>query len=380
MEVYLILWAFGWLTGWALAQVTPSMPVIALLVGTPLYFHLLCKNHIKKLCLAYATVYIGVLWSYCFSMAITHPIYFFMPTIKTLILEVKSSLLFCIEASFEQPKIAKTLILGHKDLPFETKESFKRLGIYHLLIVSGLHVSLFCKTVQSIFHTPLRGFYSAKLISGFYFMLASRYINYCIIGICIFYGLLLGESSPGQRAAICFATNIITQQHQPSLRVFPRTLLAICLQSFIFPQCFISSSNFLSWSIYLFVSEKHCFNKLLATLYKQLKITVFILAMFNSISFIGVFLNLVFIPYFNLLFCIFFLSALLTTVNLPQFTLLSESYLTSVLTEWLILSNSESLQPYLYWDFSDNFLFLQLASTSAAIIFLFRSLLKMTRS
>lgn len=341
-------------------------------------YSLLPKITLKRQ-IPFWTILVGCLWSFCFSTKNDSPIYFVCPSLKNFTTFATDRLLFYIEASFSQPKLARTLILGHKVLSTETKESFKALGIYHLLIVSGLHVGLFCKIVQSSLKFPISFLYSIKFFSAYQFIKIQYIVDWAIILMCLAYALILGDSPPGQRAAICFITQLFVKHHLPSIRHFPAQLAALCTQMTLFSYNFLSFSNFLSWYIYITISDKALRNKVLSSLTKQLKITFFILACFKSISFIGILVNLIFIPYFNLLFSIFFTSVILSTVQLPQLTLVSESWLTHVLGEWILVSKNNELKPYLYYVFQEDYPFVQQLSIVLSALFLLNTLHKMTK-
>lgn len=92
--------------------------------------------------------------------------------------------------------ILKALITGYRTgLLEETKNLYKASGIYHILAISGLHVSIFAGI---IFYTLL------KIIK-----LSRRSASLISIGIIVLYALFTGGSVPVIRASIMFAICMI---------------------------------------------------------------------------------------------------------------------------------------------------------------------------
>ena len=102
--------------------------------------------------------------------------------------------LFFKSLSSENAKTACALILGDQSqIPRDIVESFKKSGIYHLLAISGLHISIITAFLFQILKKiwlPLR--------------LKKIFISCFIILFLIFYNFIVGEKASMLRASVMF--------------------------------------------------------------------------------------------------------------------------------------------------------------------------------
>lgn len=146
----------------------------------------------------------------------------------------------------------KALLTGQRPpIWLRLTESFKSLGIYHLLVVSGFHVHLFCAfamkffSLVNIFLTFLFG--DRRPISNL-FASIRPIISFAITTVVV---ALSGSGAPAQRAGVWH----LFQQYKYSAKgvvAYP-ILYVLLLQAAFFPANFMSLSNVMSWTAFLSV-------------------------------------------------------------------------------------------------------------------------------
>ncbi|MBF0440487.1 MAG: ComEC/Rec2 family competence protein [Oligoflexales bacterium] len=198
-----------------------------------------------------------------------------------------------------------------KELSFDLKYSFKETGLYHILAVSGMNVSIlaFCSMWCLVF--PLRIFYSLKIISPNYFIILHNIIKYLVILILLEYTALTGFSPSCQRAFLIYGFFLVLPIILGSSSLNLRLKITATIQILIFPIDFINLSNILSWGSYIiFVAgcaeglfEKENFlGKLVVLTRIQIMLMLFSTAFVNQVSLIGLFTNLAISPIFPIIF------------------------------------------------------------------------------
>lgn len=180
-------------------------------------------------------------------------------------------------------------------------EAFKLLGLFHIVVISGLHITIVANSGRSLLHLLVRSLYVMRIISPSLWLLLSKKI---LVIICIwligYYGCLVGFSAPSQRAVILF----IVHQWSHHLSYLDKIRQAVFLQTLLFPIGYCSDSLLLSWSAYLCVV--HCLqqvqqaqsiaSKLKQLVVGQLVITLLVLSFFAELSILAIPLNLILVP------------------------------------------------------------------------------------
>lgn len=194
-----------------------------------------------------------------------------------------------------------SVLLGdmHK-MGSDVLSSFKRLGIYHLLVVSGLHVSFISVLTQKILSLPFRFIYALCLISPrLWFQLRILFLlgNGCLI---LSYANFLGFTASVQRAVLLFLFDQFVKIFCISVSRKERILSALVLQSCFFALDVLSVGSLLSWFSYLTVyafahGESTNWQKIL---HSQITLCLFIAGILGQMSVIGIFLNLLVVPIF----------------------------------------------------------------------------------
>ncbi len=200
------------------------------------------------------------------------------------------------------------ILLGERTaLPRKVTLAFKATGTYHLLAVSGLHVSLIALLLSLGLRLPFHAGYALRLIPAHDWRHYAGLLNVGAAVMAIFYLAVTGMPAAAQRATLTF---VIVQlgaafTGSPPLRV--RLLLAATLQSLVFPIGFVSEGSFMSWAAYLIVLE--AFQLRPATpraaarlvLFTQFKLTMAAAVAFGQLPLLGLVANLFLVPVFSLL-------------------------------------------------------------------------------
>lgn len=180
-------------------------------------------------------------------------------------------------------------------------EAFKLLGLFHIVVISGLHITIVANSGRSLLQLLVRSLYVVRLINPALWLLLNKKIL-VVICICLitYYGCLVGFSAPAQRAVILF----IVHQWSSDIPYSDKIQRAVFLQTLLFPIGFCSDSLLLSWSAYLCVV--HCLQqvqqaptiagKMKQLVVGQLVITLLVLSFFKELSILAIPLNLILVP------------------------------------------------------------------------------------
>ncbi len=220
------------------------------------------------------------------------------------------------------------ILYGDKEgIPLYIKDQFRSLGIYHLLVISGLHFALIASCIRFFLFLGIKVLYALRLISPSRWIRLSMVVNiFVCLGVVGFMGLA-SISGAGQRAGIIFITHILTPYISGVLPLRSRVLLCFLIQILVFPLGIFSLGTLISWIAYLcFVSlstlnKKTSYSKrrlyaLWGTLTEryllikkigekvgkllivQIKLTTFSSCVFSLVSPLSIFINIVLVPIF----------------------------------------------------------------------------------
>lgn len=124
--------------------------------------------------------------------------------------------------------VAKAMVFGIRDeLDTETQNSFRRLGLSHVLVASGANIILILSLIEKVC-CGLRGKYR-RIVE---FLLVTSYI------------LLVGLEGSITRAFFFFCINFLSRFIGRDIGYIQKILVTICLTGFLFPS-FITSLSFL---------------------------------------------------------------------------------------------------------------------------------------
>lgn len=206
------------------------------------------------------------------------------------------------------------LVLGESAvLPQDVRDAFKRTGLYHLLVVSGLHVSLMALVLAAILRAPVQGAYALRLIGPERWRQAAAALDVLAAAAALLYLAVTGSSAAAQRSALLFGIWRGSAVFVGAVTPRERLLIAAALQALFFPVGFVGEGTLMSWAAYLLVLRPgktslraDGLEGLRAflpgeALRCQLALTVLVTAVFGQLALIGLVANLVMIPAFPLL-------------------------------------------------------------------------------
>ena len=238
------------------------------------------------------------------------------------------SYLFFESLEKNNAKMACALILGNQaNMPMEIIESFKKSGIYHLLAISGLHISIIAlfifKILRKICH-PLR---SAKII-----------ISSTIVLFLIFYNFMVGEKASMLRASVMFclvffSRDLFKDYKQENVLLISYTILILANPNFLTNIGFILSFASVAALIYIVPLVKNCLfcfqnsknaanNYFVKSIIAAFSINIFILPIlsyyYGGFSLISILTNLASAPVFYILLLDLFISSVAAVVWFPS--------------------------------------------------------------
>ena len=195
-----------------------------------------------------------------------------------------------------------SLILGErKALDNKTHNTFSNLGIYHLLVLSGLHISIFVFFCFNLAYLPLVSGYSLCLINCGQFFCLQDILRVLISLLLFLYGYLVGFPPSVQRSSLSAMTLLLFPLIPWSFTLKEKLLLTLFLQILIFPKNFLQNSNLLSWaSVIIIVGSSLESPRTLKNLLKtQILLSLLIAAVCGKLNLIGILINLIIIPIFS---------------------------------------------------------------------------------
>ena len=126
-------------------------------------------------------------------------------------------------------------------------ETFRSVGLLHLLVLSGGHLSVVATMVRVSFRLPWQIFYINGRLSATAWLKVVSISQPLTLLILLTYCAATGFSQSMQRALLCCSVNLIPPMLGMSQSVQGRILLAVALQAIFFPTNFLSLSMLMSW-------------------------------------------------------------------------------------------------------------------------------------
>jgi len=292
-----------------------------LLFAAPVIFYF------KKLNLI--TFALGTIWSLLWVPATSQV--FFQKKSESMMQEMalKSVELVVHTERVEELDSVKSVVLaivtGNKEfLSKSLKLRFKNLGIYHLLVVSGMHVAFFAAITVIILEMPFRLFNILALLSPYLWTKIQPVLILVSAILTLLYCAQCGFSPATQRASLLFVSFVVFRfsKKQEFLKII---LFAMFLQVLFFPKSILETGNVLSWTAYIFVVDAFIHKKsgLKDLLRLQVKFFVLTLTIFGWCSPISLLANLMVTPLFPLIYfsalSSFFIGPEITFVVVEQF-------------------------------------------------------------
>ena len=288
--------------------------------------------------------------------------------------------LFFKSLSNENAKTACALILGDQtQIPRDITESFKKSGIYHLLAISGLHISIITAFIFQILKKiwlPLR--------------LKKIFISCFIILFLIFYNFIVGEKASMLRASfmfilVFFSRDFFKDFSQSNVLLITYTVLLAASPNFLTNIGFILSFASVAaliyiaplikkFLIYIMKSKSAANNYFIKSIVAAFSINVLILPIlsyyFSGFPLISIFTNLAAAPVFYILLLDLFVSSIAATVWFAagSFLIMPANFLMNII---VVISDFFVSLPYgfINTDIFKNIIIIYLYYSSLIIIF-----------
>lgn len=129
----------------------------------------------------------------------------------------------------------------------EVQNSFKQLGIFHLLVTSGLHFAVLQQFFQYLSDGILRLGYSATLIGPYTWFFARRLSLVVSFGALFIYGLGIGLPVAVKRCLVMIGIHAAAILCWWPLTLVQVILLSLVAASLVFPLGFFTVGSLLSW-------------------------------------------------------------------------------------------------------------------------------------
>ena len=146
---------------------------------------------------------------------------------------------------------------SQKNLPMRYTTAFKKTGLIHLLVVSGLHVILIAGFIVWILRLPFQVFYAASILTPkiWNFVLISTEV--IAVFLIVAYVLLIDAPQAAQRSGVFFLVWVLGKNLFGINRPLVRFEACMVIQCVVFPIGFFSSGNIMSWAATLFLVAKY---------------------------------------------------------------------------------------------------------------------------
>jgi predicted membrane metal-binding protein len=140
-------------------------------------------------------------------------------------------------------------ILGDQDaIDVATWADFRSLGLLHMLVLSGSHVSIIGVFMAFALRLPWWIFYVLGRLNILTWIKVSMFSNICSAVVLLLYCVAAGLTQSLQRAFFCFIVATIFPLVGVFKRKFSRVLTALCIQALICPTNFLSLGLIMSWT------------------------------------------------------------------------------------------------------------------------------------
>jgi hypothetical protein len=188
-------------------------------------------------------------------------------------------------------------------LPPRIKSAFLVTGLYHLLVVSGLHVAIIAYLATGLVRFPVQLLYAARWLDPASFRQVSAALSVIGAAAATAYCALCGTSAASQRALLIY---VLAEACRVFFGVPPirlRLLLALAAQLALYPTGFLGEGSLMSWCAYVLVLAARP-HGLRATLALQSKLLVLTGAIFGQLPLLGLIANPLLVPLFPFLLAV----------------------------------------------------------------------------
>lgn len=209
----------------------------------------------------------------------------------------------------------KTLLMAdyQEGVSFHTIQLFKNIGIFHLFVFSGFHVSSLYSFFRFLHQLPLRLFREFGLINPISYSRLLQIESFSVSFLVFVFIAAIGFGPASMRAFLLFASYevlgfLVGRNDKKRL-----ILLAAFLQTIFFPLGLFSLSTVLSWGCFLVIKltsipEAGFPQRFLKGAIKQHFLVLFSGILVGKVTLLGVICNSLLMPLFPLIFYLLILS------------------------------------------------------------------------
>lgn len=185
-------------------------------------------------------------------------------------------------------------------------DSFKHLGILHLLVLSGLHIQILRSFIQYLILAIPWIFYVSGLSSPRVWSLAKVFSEgFCIVVMLVYIALIGGKISL-IRAFLFYSIGVLIFRIFGSKHLFKLIALAWFIQTLILPGDSLTPGSLMSWLASLWLMSATYWSiksKLLFYIFQQVGLMLIAFVVFGSASSIAWLANLFVAPFFVIILC-----------------------------------------------------------------------------
>ena len=267
---------------------------------------------------------------------------------------------------------------SQKNLPMRITNAFKKTGLVHLLVVSGLHVILIAGFILWMMRLPFQCLYVATLLSPRVWNIVLISTEFFSAFLIVCYVLLIDAPQAAQRSGVFFLVWVLGKNVFGVRRPLDRFAACMLIQCLVFPIGFFSSGNIMSWAATLFlvakysqIDESENGFSFLFDWRLQLKIMCLSSVVFSELSLLSLPANLIFGSAFGV-------TLYVTVVNLifpfPLISLFTIEFVSSFLEIIVKISYLTSKYRWLYFEIADLPVWLQFVGVLSSGILILNSL------
>lgn len=195
-----------------------------------------------------------------------------------------------------------------KSLTIQLRQDFKTAGLYHILSVSGSHVSTLVILLRYTLLLPVHGLYVAYQIPGHVWFAFKGLLPLLSIPVLLAYLQAIGCPQAAVRATFLAIAHLCFSIRAAEASAARRCRWTLALQTLVVPEEFFSCGNLMSWMGYLCIVE--CMQKGAAKasvfswgffskiLFMQLELLGWSVACFGQLSLISIPANFFLAPIF----------------------------------------------------------------------------------
>ena len=145
------------------------------------------------------------------------------------------------------------VLLGEtRNLDMNIFNAFQESGIFHLLVISGMHIGLLCFAFLSLTLLPLKFLYLFCFIKVQTYLCSRFLFLFLACLFLLFYGSMLGFPTAVQRSLIVFILFVLQRYRWGPQTLISNIVNTFLIQMFLFPSGFLCVSNLLTWVNFIY--------------------------------------------------------------------------------------------------------------------------------